>query len=290
MPRGLLTTICYYRRGVTYLALGIIREAFTCDYTVYPWTDVRGRQYVVRAFVDRLVATGMWSIVSEEVPTTNFTGSTTYYRIWIKFKNNEHYIRFQVVGGSLTTDVQINICKDGIVGTTYPLNYTTAIATGLGHQTLGYTQMGLCAVFGPTWMIVAPVSYALAYPVPATTGASCFAGFMLEDFVNPATTADVVVFLSSSGGPMLSTLYSPIFLPGDDLAKSNPAAAIPQTSPTTEIIVPSSGVASTNWRKIDIFNFSNSSIMAPVGTILSINGHYYIVAYANLIADLGAIP
>jgi len=270
------------------LPQGIIREGFTCDFTVYPFGDVRGRQVVTRAFADRLVATGLWSIFDESIPTTNFTSDTTYYRIWLKFGNSSRYFRLQVRGGTNASNLNMDISL-------LQTNSTTAVlvpgsATALCHSTLGYTRLGLQTIYGPSWMIFLPISYGLNYQDPTVaTYPICVQTF--EDFLATENTMEGIFMWSSQSGQasMSGALTGYMYVDGIEYTALPGASYIPPANPNIELMAPSFGPNGTNWRRKDVYGFSNK-IGVVVGSVLSINDHYFMLMSNSLIADLGAIP
>ncbi|MPM68829.1 hypothetical protein SDC9_115763 [bioreactor metagenome] len=88
---------------------------------------------------------------------------------------------------------------------------------------------------------------------------------------------------------MTSAIVGSMYFDDSEYPISPGASYIPPANPDIELLAPAFGPSNTNWRRKDVYGFSNK-IGVVVGSVLSINDHYFMLMSNSLIADLGVIP
>lgn len=267
------------------MAAGIARQTFECPESTYPYNDVRGRQTVLRAFVDYLVSLNIgWTIDSETVPTANFTSAATQYIIWIKYKNSDHKFRFYVYGGT-TYILGMECYKAG--STSVMLNtYNVQLgAIGYSHKLM------LSGLYGANWCVFVLLGYNSATYQDPASGAFCgFSARTLEDFTNPVNTTELILANFNTSQSMFERMYSG-YLTGSDISLTVPNFQLTASSAATVERMMKLPISETNWQFIDNFVYSNKAMVAQ-GSIITINGsNYWVWTSANnasRIAKLGA--
>lgn len=265
-------------------------RTFRVDFTgeSYGVSDVRDRARVMDAFADWVAGLGIgWTIHDRYYTSTNYTATSTYYHIFLRFRNSDHLIRLTNRAGAISTTsyTQMNIyvmAKD--------LDETTILATMNGTVQLvqnnsgGPNPYGMTAAVwfgGDKWSVFNLESVSTITPDPyAGNKSRAFGGFALEDVADDTVTTEQVGVMTSVNLNQYLLTWS--YRTGSDISPPF-SASFGDTNLPNNLdfeFIRDAVFYNTRWKFPTGLYFSNSQSWST-NTVFDIDGDKYILFWPS---------
>lgn len=258
----------------------------------YGYGDVRSRAEVLDAVVAWLVALDIgWSVYKSEYTSTDYTNLSCYYRVFLRYKDSDHLIRFYVQGSTNTSYFYLfgALMQSGLSESAVLKYFSSNLGPALHPNVAPYPlSLGLTAFFGgDSWTWLQFHQYTTAtVPAQFLEGASygLFARTAVQ--INDPDTTDCFVGITSSDTQIISFAVSPGYQTGSNTAAYTSGTPDNLIANNTDFeIIRDLTVSGTKLKLKDTKLFTNSFGLAA-GTVLTINSEKWIILGTNQIAKI----